>query len=103
MEDSGETAIVDKASLSRVSEDDLARRPFSDKRRVESKHDAEEPPVLRRDDNASGGRESGDGSRNDNAKRSRNRSRSRSVERWVGVGGIEIDLMSGGWNSGIKS
>lgn len=78
MEDSGEKTIVDKASLSRVSEDDLARRPFSDKQRAKAKPGAEEPPARRRDNSASGERERGDAWRNDSAKRSRNRSRSRS-------------------------
>lgn len=106
MEDTGEKVLVDKSSATRVSEDDLARRPFSENKNKSKSSRSSEKNLnasprddrnsrRERDDDEGGG---GAGSRagNGSAKRSRSRSFDRGVseERWGRVDSFPIHCRS---------
>lgn len=98
MEDSGEKVLVDKSSAMRVSDDELARRPFSDEKRPSSDEKrpkeggisggGEESPSTSKPRGADGNNKGTDNGgyrdqKRGGSKMTRSRSKSRSLERWV--------------------
>ena len=82
MESTGEKLFVERSGVSRVSEDDLARDPFNNRK---------SPPREGSSRPQTGGGGSSHGAKS--SKRSRSRSRSRSSDRWVDP------CMHGGWEA----